>query len=201
MRELASSVAGVVDGLQTKSCAAQSTQARRLESVSSALCQDFHLNSRVFTPDTRRRRGHDITPPLVPSPCFGAGEPASLLRRASASLPRGRPSRYFLGALVHVRASTALSGAAKGRRRSSQFVRASGKTLASTLRLAAASIGFCPRSDLALEPERSAKDSGRIHLSTNRSKRRRTRRSDACAIRLHWQAKHAARRRRRRDTQ
>ena len=46
MRELASSVAGVVDGLQTKSCAAQSTQARRLESVSSALA--------VYDPDNNQ---------------------------------------------------------------------------------------------------------------------------------------------------
>ena len=81
-------------------------------------------------------------PPLAFSRCFGTCGPASLLRRAAVSLPRDRPSRCFLVALVRVRASTRLSGAAKGRRRSSQFVRASGKTLAST---------FC-----GLRPPRSA---------------------------------------------
>ena len=54
-------------------------------------------------------------PTLAFSRCFGTCGPASLLRRAAASLLRGRPSRYYLVALVRVRASTRLSEAAPGR--------------------------------------------------------------------------------------
>ena len=50
-------------------------------------------------------------PPLAFSRCFGTCGPASVRPGGAASLPRGRPSRCFLVALVRVGTSTRLPGA------------------------------------------------------------------------------------------
>ena len=106
-----------------------------------------------------------FTPTLVFSRCFGACGPASLLPGGAASLPRGRPSRYFLGELVRVGASTRRPGAAKGGRRSFQ---ASGcKTLESFA--ACSSIGLLASIEACTRPRSQRKGSRASILQAYRS--------------------------------
>ena len=83
------------------------------------------------------------------------------------------------------------------------FIRASGcETLASALRLAAASrASRTARLELASTPERSARHRGRIHPSSAPLERVAGRHAATPCYSAAKQAKHAARRRRRRDPQ